>query len=327
MRIIALEEHYRSKAIREEIGPNLGFLHPWHAAAASELAKRLEKLDELDGVRIADMDAAGIDVQVLSHTVPSVEAVDPARAAELARRVNDEAAEAVSRHPKRLAAFAALPAADPAAAARELERTVRQLGFKGALVNGLCQERFLDDPFFSPLLAGAESLGVPLYLHPAPPPAAVQEAYYAGLEPGLARMLSTAAWGWHVEAGLHVLRMISTGVFDRFPRLQVIIGHMGEMIPFFLARSAGMLASFTRNLQKPFADYVRANVHITTSGIFTAPPLMLALQVMGADRVMFSVDYPYSTNQQGREFLDQLRLPPADFEKLTHANAERLLHI
>ncbi len=326
MRIIALEEHYRSKAIAGTISPDRAYLQPAHATA-EEFAKRLARLDELGDVRIADMDAAGIDLQVLSHTVPSVEAVEPARAADVARRINDEAAEAVSRHPKRLAAFAALPVADPAAAAQELERTVRQLGFKGALINGMCQGRFLDDPFFSPLLECAESLAVPLYLHPAPPPVAVQEAYYAGLESGLARMLSTAGWGWHVEAGLHVLRMIATGVFDRFPRLQVIVGHMGEMIPFFLARSAGVLQPFTKGLAKPFADYVRENVHITTSGIFTVPPLMLALQVMGPDRVMFSVDYPYSTNQQGWEFLDQLSLAPADFEKLTHANAERLLHI
>jgi uncharacterized protein len=151
------------------------------------------------------------------------------------------------------------------------------------------------------------------------------KAYFSGLDPALARMLSMAGWGWHAETGLHTLRMIVGGVFDRFPRLQLIIGHVGEMLPFMLARSSGVLTPFASSLRKPVADYLHSNVHVTTSGLFTAPPLLLAMQVLGMDRMMFSVDYPYSTNARGRAFLDSLPFSPADLNKLAHGNAERLL--
>lgn len=232
----------------------------------------------------------------------------------------------MSRHSKRFAAFATLPVADPSAAATELERTVKQLGFKGAMINGVTQGRFLDDSFFAPLLETAEALEVPLYLHPAPPPQSVEKTYFSGLEPGLARILSIAGWGWHAEQRLHTIRLIAAGVFDRYPKLQVIIGHMGEMIPFFLARIDAVVTPFTK-LQRSVADYFHNNVHITTSGIFTAPPFYLALEVVGADRILFSIDYPYSSNEQGRAFLDKLSISPADFEKVTHGNAERLLKL
>ena len=153
------------------------------------------------------------------------------------------------------------------------------------------------------------------------------DAYFSGLEPGLARMLAIAGWGWHAELGLHTLRLIATGVFDRFPRLQIIIGHMGEMIPFFLARIDAVVTPAAKGVKRPVADYFRSNIHITTSGLFTAPPLYLTLQVIGADRVMFSVDYPYASNEGGRAFLDNLSLAPTDFEKITHLNAERLLKL
>ncbi len=289
--------------------------------------QRLANLTDLGERRIADMDKAGIDVQVLSHTHPSPEILPASRAIPLTQRVNDEIAAAISRYPTRFAGFATLPIADPVAAAKELERTVQQMKFKGAMIHGVTQGRFLDDPFFSPLLECAEALGVPLYLHPAPPPEPVQKTYFSGLEPGLARILAIAGWGWHAEEGLHTLRLIATGVFDRFPKLQIIIGHMGEMIPFFLARIDAVVTPFAPDLRKSVADYFHSNIHITTSGIFTAPPLYLALAVVGADRIMFSVDYPYSPNELGRAFLDKLSLAPADFEKITHGNAERLLNL
>jgi predicted TIM-barrel fold metal-dependent hydrolase len=273
------------------------------------------------------MDRNGIDLQVLSHTVPSPEVLETTRAVPLTQRVNDEIAEAVARYPTRFAGFACLPVADPSAAARELERAVTQLGCKGAMIQGVRQGRFLDDPFFTPILERAEVLDVPLYLHPAPPPQPIAEAYFSGLEPGLSRMLAIAGWGWHAEQGLHTLRLIATGVFDRFPKLQIVIGHMGEMIPFFLARIDAVVTPAAKGLKRSVADYFHSNVHITTSGLFTAPPFYLALAVVGADRIMFSIDYPYSSNAQGRAFLDKLSLSPADFEKLTHVNAERLLKL
>lgn len=328
MKLVTLEEHYRSPLIDEAIPPELDFVHQM-TAPGGQMAERVAKLKSLGEERIADMDGAGIDLQVLSHTVPSAEVLDAARAIPLAKRINDEMAEAVGKYPTRFAAFATLPVADPAAAAQELERTVKDLGFKGAIINGVTQGRFLDDPFFTPIFERAEALDVPLYLHPAPPSPAIQEAYFSGMNPQLGRMLSIAGWGWHAEQGLHTLRLIASGVFDRFPKLQIIIGHMGEMIPYFLARIDAVLNPVARHagLQGSVAHYFHENVHITTSGIFTAPPFNLALEVVGADRILFSVDYPYSSNRQGREFLDKLSLSPADFDKITHGNAERLLRL
>ncbi len=327
MRLITLEEHYRSKKVDAEIGEAGNYFRSMNSAGEQFAQQRASRLTDLGEQRIADMDAAGIDLQVLSHTHPSPEILQPARAIPLTQAVNDEVADAIARYPKRFAGFATLPVADPSAAAQELERTVTQLKFKGALINGVTQGRFLDDPFFTPILERAEALDVPLYLHPAPPPEPVHKAYFSGLEPGLSRILSIAGWGWHAEQGLHTIRLIATGVFDRFPKLQIIIGHMGEMIPFFLARINEVVTPFSKGLKRPVADYFQSNVHITTSGIFTAPPMYLTLEVIGADRIMFSVDYPYSSNEDGREFLDKLSLSPADFEKITHGNAERLLKI
>ena len=327
MRLIALEEHYRSRQVDAEIGEAGNYFRTANTAGERMAAERLANLGELGERRIADMDKAGIDVQVLSHTHPSPEILEAARAIPLCQRVNDEMAEAVRRYPTRFAAFATLPVADPSAAAQELERAVKILGFKGAFINGVTQGRFLDDPFFSPLLERAEILAVPLYLHPAPPPEPVQKAYFSGLDPELARMLSIAGWGWHAEQGLHTIRMIANGVFDRFPKLQIIIGHMGEMIPFFLARINAVVTPFSKNRNGSFAEYFHRHVHITTSGIFTAPPFVLSLEVVGADRIMFSVDYPYSPNEAGRAFLDKLSLSPVDFDKITHGNAERLLRL
>lgn len=320
MRTITLEEHFRSK-YAEELGAD--YFRRFNDADP-QLAARLGDIGE---GRIADMDQNGIDVQVLSHTVPSPEILEAKRAVPACKQLNDELAEAVARYPARLAGFASLPTADPAAAAEELERSVRQLGLKGTMIQGMPQGRFLDDPFFFPILERAEALDVPIYLHPAPPPEPVMKTYFGGLEPQIGFMLSIAGWGWHAELGLHTLRMIAAGVFDRFPKLQLIIGHMGEMIPFQLARIDHVLSRANPKLQQPASGYFQTNIHITTSGLFTAPPLYLALQVLGADRILFSVDYPYSPNAVGRKFLDNLALSAPDLEKIAHGNAERLLKL
>ena len=319
MRVIALEEHYRSK-YTQEMGEHYyrRFDHGGPFAA---------RLADIGAQRIADMDRHGIDIQVLSHTVPSPEILEPERAIPLCQRVNDDLAEAVSQYPTRLAGFASLPVADPQAAANELERTVSQLGFKGAMIHGVTQGRFLDNAFFFPILERAVTLDVPIYLHPAPPPEAVLDTYFSDLAPAVSLMLSTAGWGWHAETALHTLRLIAAGTFDRFPRLQLIIGHMGEMIPFQLARIDRTLMRATDKLRQNPAAYFQTNIHITTSGIFTLPPLQLALEVLGPDRVLFSIDYPYSGNDVGRAFLDSLTLPAEDFDKITHGNAERLLRL
>jgi hypothetical protein len=273
------------------------------------------------------MDAAGIDVQVLSTPAIGVEELDPAEAMRMSQEVNDVLAKAVADHPDRFAGFAVLPTLDATAAANELERTVTQLGFKGALINGHTRGRFLDDEAFWPIFERAEALDVPIYLHPTPPPPQVREAYYSGLQGMVGNVLALAGWGWHCETGLHALRLVLGGVFDRFPGLHVIIGHMGENIPFSLARADQVLTPFAGYLQRSVADYFHENFYITTSGYFTFAPLLCALMVLGADRIIFSVDYPFSDNVEGRTFLDAAPINPADREKIAHGNVERLLRM
>ena len=319
MRLITLEEHYRAPMLRSVAFGGAGAPPP-----DSPMARIQARLDDVGEQRLADMDAGGIDVQVLSHGAPGTEQLDPEEAIPLACEANDYLARSIAPHPDRLAAFATLPTAAPEAAADELERTVTELGFKGALINGHSRGQFLDDRRFWPIFERAQRLEVPIYLHPTEPPAAVREAYYGGLAPQVAQTLSMAGWGWHVDTGLHVLRLIAGGVLDEYPGLQLIVGHMGEALPFFLARSSRVLRQ-QAGLARPLEDYMAENFHFTTSGMFTYPPLTCLLQVIGADRVMFSVDYPYSSNSEGRDFVLGAPISEADREKLAFANAARLL--
>jgi predicted TIM-barrel fold metal-dependent hydrolase len=321
MRIIALEEHFVSQAFLELAGANLGSQDAVDMSAT--------EVTDLGERRLADMDAAGIGLQVLSHVVPTFNPIAVDHQIEIAGRANDQAAIAVGAHPDRFAAFAALPMADTAAAVRELDRAVGELGFKGALINGREGGRFLDDPTLYPLLERAAALSVPLYLHPGLPSNGIRHEYYAGLAPQVAYALAAPAWGWHAETGLHVLRMIAAGVFDRLPNLRMIIGHMGEMLPFMLDRIDTYLTPPARRngLRRSVADTFRTNFWVTTSGMFSEAPFRLLLDVVGIDRVLFSVDYPFCTNIQGRAFLDKLAISPADKAKLSHQNAENLLNI
>jgi predicted TIM-barrel fold metal-dependent hydrolase len=287
--------------------------------------ERQAKLADLDTLRLQDMDTNGIDLQVLSDIGSNLAPRPGDEGIELAQEANDELAQACAAHPDRFAGFATLPMTRPEAAADELERAVRSLGLRGPMIHGSIHGRFLDDPSFLPVLERAVALSVPIYLHPAMPPAPVREAYYTGLDPAVGFVLSTSGWGWHSEVGIHALRLILAGVFDHLPTLQIIIGHMGEMVPFMLARIDDVLTPQALQLQQPVSEYFLHHFHITTSGFFTDPPLLLAMQVMGADRIIFSVDYPFSTNEQGRAFLDHASLSPADKEKISHLNAERLL--
>jgi predicted TIM-barrel fold metal-dependent hydrolase len=274
------------------------------------------------------MDAAGIDVQVLSLTAPGVEQLDATEAVALARAANDRLAEAVRRHPSRFAGFAALPTAAPDIAADELERTIHTYGFKGALINGHSRGRYLDDPFFWPILERAEALQVPLYLHPTPPPQPVIATSYTGnYGPEITALLAAAAWGWHIETAIHVLRLILSGAFDRYPRLQLIIGHLGETLPFMLPRlDLGLPPQMTK-LDRPIGAYLRENLHYTFSGFNWTPTFLNLLLEVGVDRIMFSADYPYASMAQARTFLDQLPVSPADKERIAHGNAERLLRL
>ncbi|HEU5227919.1 MAG TPA: amidohydrolase family protein [Ktedonobacteraceae bacterium] len=319
MRTIAIEEHFLASGFRETLQRD--------ASSGGLPAPLQAKLSDLGSSRLRDMDASGIDLQVLSHTVTDEVASSADEDIRLAQQANEQLAKAITAHPTRFAGFATLPMSAPDAAADELERAARLLGIKGAAINGTTQGRFLDDPSFLPILERAVALDVPIYIHPGIPPEPVRKAYYAGLDPAVNFALATGGWGWHSETGIHALRLILAGVFDRLPDLQIIIGHMGEMIPFMLERINNVFSPLTKQLQRSVPEYFLQNFYITSSGFFTDPPLLLALQTMGADRILFSVDYPFSTNEQGRAFLDRASISPADKEKISYLNAERLLKI
>src|SRR5215212_67401 len=331
MRTITLEEHYATPAFMEGPGRDLkaqAEAARGHPKVAAGFAKLIEELCDLDEGRIAAMDAAGIDVQVLSLTSPGTEQLDAAEAVAFARETNDLLAEAVRRHPDRFAGFAALATAAPEAAADELERTIREHGFKGALINGHTRGRYLDDGFFWPILERAEALEVPIYLHPTPPPESVVEASYVGnFAPAVTGLLATAAWGWHIETATHVLRLVLSGACDRYPGLQLVVGHMGEALPFMLPRLEMALPLEATKLDRPVGDYLRENIHYTFGG-FNWPQAFLDLLLqVGVDRIMFSTDHPYASLEEARAFLDRLPVSPADKERIAHGNAERLLRL
>ncbi|MGH3376202.1 MAG: amidohydrolase family protein, partial [Actinoallomurus sp.] len=240
MRTITLEEHYATEDFMTGPGRQLSDQAEAardHPLVAEKFAVLVDRLRDFGEGRIAEMDAAGIDLQVLSLTAPGVEQLPADRAIPLACEANNRVGEAVRQWPDRFAGFAAIPMAAPDAAAKELGRTVDEYGFKGALINGHVQGRYLDDEFFWPVLECAEALGVPLYLHPTVPPRPVLEHVYAGnYSAEVMGGLATAAWGWHIDTATHVLRLILSGAFDRFPNLQLIVGHLGEALPFMLPR-------------------------------------------------------------------------------------------
>jgi hypothetical protein len=318
MRTISLEDHFWTPAIAQAIGA----LRNPDTDAGGPLAANLLDLGER---RLAAMDANGIDLQVISHTTPGVQHLDPEQAIPLARQANDALAQAVAEHPDRFAGFATLPTSDPAAAADELERAVTELGLLGAMINGHTNGRFLDDAAFDVLHARAVRLGVPLYLHPAEPVPAVRDAYYQGFNEATGWFLSAAGFGWHAETAIHVLRMVLGGVFERHPELSLVVGHMGEMLPFMLQRVDDNLPPKVTGLELLPSEYVLRNVHITSSGLFSIPPLQCALMVFGVERVLFSVDWPYAPNEDGRRLLDTAPLSPGDMALFAHGNAERLL--
>jgi predicted TIM-barrel fold metal-dependent hydrolase len=321
MRTIAVEEHFVTPAFVE--GPGKGFLDRFRNSGPRG-ARIAEQLFELGDKRVAEMDAAGIDMQVLSLNSPGVEQLEPAEAIACARDANDFLAAAIKRHPTRFAGFASLPIQAPDEAAKEFERCVRQLGFKGTNINGHTRGRYLDDPFFSPILARADALRVPIYLHPTVPYKPVADALYGGFSPTVTGILASSAWGWHIETAVHILRMILGGVFDRHPRLQVVIGHMGEAIPFMLPRMNRNLSPQVTKLARPFADYLRQNVHYTFGGFNFAPTFLNLLLEIGVERIMLSVDYPYGSMEEARSFLQHVPVSEADRERIAHGNAERL---
>ena len=328
MRVVALEEHFSVPALVQRIDKGAISRRGFTARkTAPGRANPMELLPEIGEIRLKSMDEAGVTMQVLSAGGPGPDLVPSADGIVMAREQNDHLAAAVAKHPTRFAGFASLPLASPEACADELRRCVKELRFLGALTNGTTDGRFLDHPSYDGLLAAAVELDVPIYIHPHLPPPVVQQAYYSGLPEGAARVLSTAGWGWHSEVAIQVLRMVLAGTLDKHPKLKLIIGHMGEMLPVMLARIDVTSSLDVDHLKRPPSRQILDQVWITTSGIFTQPPFIAALQTFGIDRIMFSIDYPFAPNAAGRRFLNEVALSPADMAKLTHGNADALLKL
>ncbi len=274
-----------------------GFLSLWGfylGSPSPRAAQIIERLQDIGGRRIADMDATGVDVHILSLTSPGVQVFDSPTAVALAKSANDQLAEDIHQHPDRFAGLAAITPQNPGEAAKELERGVRTLGLKGAIINGHTLGEYLDDPKFWEIFAAAEALDVPVYLHPNSPSAGL-------IQPLLQRGLDGAIYGFGVDTGMHLLTIITSGVFDRFPKLRIVVGHLGEALPFWIFRLDYMHRATVNSkryavvkpLQRKISDYLRENVYVTSSGMAWAPAIEFCQRVLGVDRVMYAMDYPY----------------------------------
>ena len=315
MRIIAVEEHFWA--------PEFTAHYPPAQLRRSEEIKR--RLDDLGPGRLKEMDEAGVDVQILSHLPHGPQRVPHDIAVETSRKVNDRLYEATKIAPKRLYGLAAVPTSNPEAAADELERCVKDLGFRGGLIHGTTDGRFLDDRFFWPIFARAETLDVPVYLHPGRPLPAVIDAYYkpyAETHPALIQ----AAWGFGVETSTHAIRMVLSGLFEEYPKLKILIGHLGEGIPFFLERIDEAL-SRPGNQPSNFREVFRRHFYITTSGFFSNSALRCCIEEMGIDRVLFAVDWPLVLQKPGTDWLKAAPVSEDERAKIAHLNAEKLLKL
>ena len=336
---IAAEEAFATKdlirAYRELLArkssSDIGFnsLMGYYLTNPSERTRAVsERLQDLGSRRIDDMNATGIDLQILSVTSPGVQIFDAATGTALARATNDELAAAVAANPTRFAGLAAIAPQDPKAAAAELERGVQKLGLKGAIVNSHTQGEYLDDPKFWDIFAAAEAHDVPIYLHPNSPPNDM-------IQPYLEKGLDGAVFGFQAETGLHMLRIIVSGAFDEFPKLKFGIGHCGEALPFWLYRIDYMHAAATRanrhphmrKLKRTPGEYLRENVYVTNSGVAWKPAIMLCHEVMGPDHTLYAMDYPYQYLPSEVTVSDNLPMSDGDKKKYFQTNAERLFKI
>lgn len=324
MKSITLEEHISFFALTNTL-PTEAQKHFSKSTSRSNLEILL---DDITTHRLKSMDDNGIRMQILSVIGKGADLLDSTKGPAFAQAYNDEIATRIAGHTERFKAFAHLPTTHPMAAADELERTVKSYQFCGALINGTTNGEFLDNVNYAPILERAERLDVPIYLHPNIPPKAVLDAYYSNLPKEAGNILAIAGWGWHSETALHLLRLILSGTLDQYPRLKLIIGHMGEMLPMMMARCDQVLGiDRVGNNQRSITQTIQEQVFITSSGMFSLPPLQLAIETLGIDRIMYSVDYPYSTNEMGTAYLNSLNLSPLDFDKLTYLNASKLLKI
>lgn len=321
MKLIGIEEHFLTAEIRDAWHSlQLEALDPSVAFHSGIIERRLLDLAQ---ERLVLMDETGLDVQVLSLTTPGLHDFG-AESVVIARRANDLLAEAVAGHPTRFQALATLPVTMPEEAAQELDRGVRSLGFKGTMLCGRVGACNLDHPDLMPIFECAHTLKVPILLHPRVPAMPVRETYYSGFEPQVNAALATYGLGWHYDAGIQFVRLVLSGLFDRLPALQVILGHWGELVVFYAERMAAM--DGVSGLAHPMSHYLRRNLYLTASGMFLPHYLARACEIVGEDRLLFSTDFPYQYRQGGdaRRFLGNCGLTDTALSKLAHGNWVRL---
>jgi 2,3-dihydroxybenzoate decarboxylase len=318
MKLIALEEAFWYEELATEGSPithipvKTGVLATWR-----------RKLVDFTEFRLPEMDRLGVDMQVLSLTSPGIQMQpDSAIAVADARKANDYLAAVISEYPQRFAGLATVPLQDPPQAAAELRRAV-ELGLCGALVNDHTLGHYLDEPQYAPFWAALQDLDVPLYIHPNAVPSDDWNVLRGYPE------LDHATWSWAPRTGGHAMRLIFAGVFDRFPNTRIILGHMGEFLPFQLSRFDARYVDL--DLERPLAklpsEYFQTNIAITTTGVFSHAALIAAIQAIGIDNVMFSIDYPFESTEKAVQFMHSAPLAPADKERVAHANAERILRL
>jgi 5-carboxyvanillate decarboxylase len=309
--------------------PGFVSLVGFYTAAKTERSRFVfDRLQDLGERRLADMDAAGIDRQIISLTAPGTQILSRGDGVAIATLANDRLAEACQRYPGRFSGLTAIAPQDPAAAAKEIERGRHDLGFKGVIINAHTHGEYLDDQKFWPIFEAAEALGTPIYLHPSTPPKDM-------IGPLLAAGLDGAIYGFAVDTGLHVLRIITSGVFDQFPRLKLVVGHLGEALPFWLYRLDYMHAATVRaqryeamkSINRKPSEYLRENVWVTTSGMAWAPAIMFCRDVLGPDRVLYAMDYPYQYVPDEVTAHENLPITPEEKAALFQGNAERVFRL
>ncbi len=330
MKIITIEEHLAGAPIDSHLVKYMAGDAPYMAMAHEKgrpYEADPELFGDLDKRRIEDMDEYGITKQILSCPAKS-QLLPSDEAPGMVRETNDYIVEVVKKHPDRYGAFALLPWSNPKEAAKEAER-VKTKGFQGILLAGRASagNEFLDDKRFVPVLEACEAMNLPIYIHPGAPLQAVQEPYYGGLGGEVSARLSLHGWGWHNEAGIQVLRTILAGRFEQFPKLQLIAGHWGEMLPFFLSRLDQSMPQMVTKLERTITETFKQNVYVTPSGIFDYPQLKFCVEVLGADRIIHSVDCPFISNEGAKPFIENAPLSDEDKEKIAYQNAQRLFGI
>lgn len=315
--LITLEEHFLSEAVANTPAAAKLGMDNFPPALRS-------KLMSLGDERLQDMEDGNISLQLVSHN-PAV-----CYETDVCRKANDEIYQGCQNHKSSFAGLAILPMADPVAAADELTRCIKELGFVGALITNHANGRFYDDESYYPFWERAQNLNVPIYLHPTNPSDGMMPLFKGNYSAKVTGILSTFGWGWHADTGLHFMRLFCSGTFDRFPSLKVIIGHNGEMVPCMLQRQSDFFDQMVP-MKRNLVEVWNSNIWVTTSGMFTIPPFLTLMHTTNIDRIMYSVDYPFCSNKEGLKFMEDLQksglLSEEQFEKVAYRNAENLFNV